>query len=391
MVAKNRLLKLPQKAHFFLFGPRQTGKSTLIKKTFPQEKTLYYDLLLSEEYTRLTANPSLFREEIDALDKNTTHVVIDEVQRIPELLNEVHYLIEKYKNKFNFCLSGSSARKLKRKSANLLGGRAWVKHLYPLTHIEIGNEFNLNRALRFGTLPLIYMSTDTEAVELLNSYVEVYLEEEIKAEAIIRNIGAFVRFLKFAAHENGNILNLSNISRETGTSNKTIKEYFQILEDTLIGFFLLPYSKSTRKRLVKHPKFYFFDTGVRNALTKQLSLKLEPGNREYGNAFEHFMIAEMMRLANYKKKDYEFSFYRTSSNAEVDLIIETPDKKIFAIEIKSSENPSSSDLSGLQSFLEVQPHAIPLVLSRAPRKRKIGNVPIYPWKEVFKLLGLTET
>ena len=186
-------------------------------------------------------------------------------------------------------------------------------------------------------------------------------------------------------------MNLSNISRETGTSNKTIKEYFQILEDTLIGFFLLPYSKSTRKRLVKHPKFYFFDTGVRNALTKQLSLKLEPGNREYGNAFEHFMIAEMMRLANYKKKDYEFSFYRTSSNAEVDLIIETPDKKIFAIEIKSSENPSSSDLSGLQSFLEIQPHAIPLVLSRAPRKRKIGNVPIYPWKEVFKLLGLTET
>ena len=386
MDIKKRLMELPKNASFFLFGPRQTGKSTLMKETFPGKTIAYYDLLLSKEYTRLLANPSLLREEVEELDEKIKHVIIDEIQKVPDLLDEVHYLIENSSIKRYFCLSGSSARKLKRANVNLLGGRAWIRHLYPLTHIELGEDFNLNRALHYGTLPAVYLSDDKTARELLESYVETYLEEEIKAEAIIRNVGAFVRFLKFASFENGNILNFSNISRETGTSHKTIKEYFQILEDTLVGFFLLPYSKSTRKRLVKHPKFYLFDTGVRNALAKRLTLTLEPGSKDYGDAFEHFMITEMIRLNKYKKTDYEFSFYRTSSNAEVDLIIEAPNKTIYAIEIKSSENPSSADFEGLKSFLEVYPKAIPICLCRATRKRKSGNILILPWQEIFDIV-----
>lgn len=388
MGIKKRLLELPRNANFFLFGPRQTGKSTLIKETFLEKNTVFYDLLLSKEYTRLLANPSLFKEEIEAMDKKITHVVIDEIQRVPELLDEVHHLIENSKIKRYFCLSGSSARKLKRTNANLLGGRARIRYLFPLTHIELGEDFNLNHALRFGTLPPVYLSDDKNAKELLESYVEVYLEEEIKAEAIVRNVGAFVRFLKFASYENGNILNFSNIARETATSHKTIKEYFQILEDTLIGFFLLPYSKSIRKRLVKHPKFYLFDTGVKNALSRQLSLELEPGNKDFGDAFEHFVITEMVRLNRYRKTNYEFSFYRTSANAEVDLIIESPDRTIYAIEIKSSENPASSDFEGLKSFLEIQPKAIPICLCRAPRKRKVKDILIYPWQEALRFLKL---
>lgn len=389
MGIKNRLLELPRNASFFLFGPRQTGKSTLIKNTFSKTESAYYDLLLSKEYTRLAANPSLLREEVESLDKKIKYIIVDEVQRVPELLDEIHFLIENSNIKRYFCLSGSSARKLKRVKANLLGGRAWIRNLYPLTHTEIGKDFNLTRALQFGTLPAVYLGSDENAKESLEAYTETYLEEEIKAEALVRNIGAFIRFLKFAAYENGNIINFSNISRETATSHKTIKEYFQILEDTLIGYFLLPYSKSTRKRLVKHPKFYLFDTGVRNALAKRLSLKPEPGSKDFGDAFEHFIITEIIRLNKYKKKDFEFSFYHTSVGAEVDLIIETPSKKVYAIEIKSRENPSSNDLTGLRSFLEIQPNAIPICLSRAPRKRKIGNITIYPWKEVFEVLGLT--
>ena len=389
MGIRNRLLELPRNANFFLFGPRQTGKSTLIKQSFSEKNSVYYNLLLSGEYTRLAANPSLLREDIEGLDEKIKYIIIDKVQKIPELLDEIHSIIENSKMKRYFCLSGSSARKLKKGRANLLGGRAWIRNLYPLTHIELKGDFNLNRALQFGTLPKVYLSTDKEAKEILESYTGTYLEEEIKAEAIVRNIGAFVRFLKFAAYENGNILNFSNISRETATSHKTIKEYFQILEDTLIGFFLLPYSKSARKRLVTHPKFYLFDNGVKNALAKRLSIRLESGSKDFGEAFEHFIITEMIRLNKYKKKDLEFSFYRTAVGAEVDLIVETPAKKIYAIEIKSSENPSKSDFTGLKSFLEIEPNAIPICLSRALRKRKVGNIMVYPWEEVFGLLGLT--
>src|SRR3989338_1362766 len=385
----NRLLNLPKEHTFFLFGPRQTGKSTLLKANFKPEVTLFYDLLKSDEYLRLSANPSLFRQEILARSPGITHVVVDEIQRIPELLNEIHHLIEQPGAPY-FCLSGSSSRKLKRSHANLLGGSAWTFHLFPLTHQEAGGtSFSMDKALNFGTLPPLYLcNTREDAQRTLKSYVETYLKEEIQAEAIVRNLGGFLRFLVLAADENGNILNYSNLARETGTNYQTIKDYSQILEDTLIGFFLLPYSRSTRKRLIKHPKFYFFDTGVQRALAKRVSVELQPKTFEFGNVFEHFMIIEIMRLAAYKEKDYRFSFYHSSTHAEVDLIVETPQGETYAIEIKSSENPDSSALKWLYSFQEICPSAKLYCVCLASRKRQIKNITIYPWRDIFEVVGL---
>lgn len=374
------------KHSFFLLGPRQSGKSTLIHEFFKENTALFYDLLESNQYLRLTANPGIFRQEILARDERVTHVVVDEIQRIPSLLDEVHSLIEGPRAP-HFCLSGSSARKLKRDHANLLAGRAWVFHLFPLTVRELGDRFLLEKALCFGTLPSVYLAEERKDAErTLRAYVETYLKEEIELEARVRNLGGFVRFLTLAADENGNILNYSNIARETGTTYQTVKEYFQILEDTLVGFFLLPYSKSTRKRLVKHPKFYFFDTGVHRAMAKRITLNIEPKTSEYGRAFEHFIILEIMRLAAYGEKDYHFSFYHSSSHAEVDLVIETPSNAVYAVEIKATENPDSGSLRGLGSFKEICPKAKLYCACLAPRKRMIGDILILPWKELLKEL-----
>lgn len=383
-----RELKLPKNKSFFLFGPRQTGKSTLFKYTFKKDTLLYYDLLKSDEYLRLSANPTIFREEVLARSNNITHIIVDEIQRVPDLLNEVQFLLEN-SNPPYFCMSGSSARKLKRAQANLLAGRAWTYHLYPFTHRECSTNFLLEKALNLGTLPSVYLDDNEEnAKRTLKAYVETYLKEEITSEAIVRNIGGFLRFLKLAADENGNIINYSNIARETGTSYKTVKEFFQILEDTLVGFLLLPYYKSLRKRLIKHPKFYFFDTGVQRAIAGKLSISLEKGTRDYGRIFEHFIIAEIIRIAEYKEKDFEFSFYRTESGAEVDLIIETPENNIYAIEIKATSEPDSSDCNGLRSFAQVCKYAVLCCVSLAPRKRMLGNINILPWQDVFDFLGL---
>ena len=209
-----RHLKLPKKHSFFLFGPRQTGKSTLLYNSFPREKTLIYNLLKSEEYLRLSANPQLFREEVLARDKNITHVIVDEVQRVPDLLNEIHYILETPLAPY-FCLSGSSARKLKRSQANLLAGRAWRYNLYPLTRQELGEKFSLDTALNIGTLPSVYLAEDAASShQTLRTYVETYLKEEIEAEALTRNLGGFIRFLDLAADSNLNIINYSTIARE---------------------------------------------------------------------------------------------------------------------------------------------------------------------------------
>ncbi len=384
----DRILRLPENHSFFLFGPRQTGKSTLLKAILDPQTTMFYDLLRSEEYLRLTKNPSLFREEVLSRDQKITHIVVDEVQRVPELLNEIHLILEGPHSPY-FCLSGSSARKLKRSHANLLAGRAWTYHLYPLTHWELGERFSLERALNFGTLPSVYLSQeDAGARKTLTSYAEVYLKEEIQAEAIVRNLGGFLRFLTLAADENGNVMNYSNIARETATSYKTVKEYFQVLEDTLIGFTLLPYAKALRKRLIKHPKFYFFDTGIHRALNKRISVPLERKTTEYGRAFEHFLVTEILRLADYLESDYEFSFYQSSNQAEVDLIVETPQKMTYAIEIKATESPDLGSLKGLESFSEICKNAVLCCACLAPRKRIVKGISILPWEEIFSVIGL---
>jgi len=376
-----RQLKLPQEQSFFLFGPRQTGKSTLLKENFSNENSVYYDLLKSEFYNKYLADPSIFREEVLTRAKCFSHIIVDEIQRIPALLNEIHYLLES-KNPPIFCLSGSSARKLKRAEANLLGGRALTYSLQALTYKELGEKFNLERALNLGTLPAIFLSeTEELAKEKLRAYVNTYLEEEIKAEALVRNLGSFLRFLQFAANENGNMINYSNIARETATKAREVKEYFQILEDTLLGFTLPAYAKSTRVRLSKHPKFYFFDTGVQRALAKRLTLDLSKQTPEYGKVFEHFIIREIVNICTYARNDYEFSFYRTEDNAEVDLIIETPSGELYAIEIKSKENPLNKDLRGLKSFRRICPKAKLICICQSPIRREMDGIDIYPWEE----------
>lgn len=379
-----RLSNPPKNQSFFLFGPRQTGKTSLLRTTFPTEQTLVYNLLLSSEYLRLSANPSLFREEVVSRNPKVTHIIIDEIQRIPELLNEIHNILENPDPPF-FAITGSSARKLKRSNANMLGGRAWTLKLHPLTHIELNECFNLQRALALGTLPKICTLNNADATQLLRSYVETYLKEEIEAEALVRATGTFIRFLFQAGYESGNILNYATIARDVGTSSVTVKQYFQILEDTLIGRFLPAFAKSTRKRLASHPKFYFFDNGVQRALSKKLTVPLEPKTKEFGEAFELFIINECWRLNDYKNLDREFSFYRSEHGAEVDLIIEFPNGETLAVEIKSSSNPIAADFrSGLESFRSVCPKAKMICVCNAPHPRKVDETSILPWREFFK-------
>lgn len=381
-----RQIKPLKNNSFFIFGPRQTGKSTLLHLLFPEETTYFYDLLKSEEYLRLLSNPSLFREEVRSRPQHITHIVVDEVQKIPILLSEIHLLMES-PNPPYFVLSGSSARKLKRTHADLLAGRALSYHLFPLTCKELGNDFSLYKALETGMLPKIYLSESNEtAVELLRAYVETYLKEEIELEAQVRQLNKFVQFLTIAGFENGNVLNFSNIARDTGTTYQTVQSYFQILEDTLLGSFLFPYLKSARKRTIMHPKFYFFDIGVTRALTKKLTLPMEPRTPEFGKAFEHFIILEALSMNSYERLDLSFSFYRTHSGAEVDLIIETPKGNLCAVEIKSADSVDSSHFRGLKSFLETYPQAKSYCICRAPRKMVVSDVTVLPWQELSELL-----
>ncbi len=354
----SRKIILPQRNSFFLFGPRLTGKSTLLRQAFGQKDDLFLDLLQPAVHQKYLAEPEALKREIEAAADKCKRVVLDEIQRAPALLDMAHHLMESPSTRhLQFIMSGSSARKLKRSKANLLGGRAWSLELFPLTHDELGEDFVLEKALSFGTLPKIYSSQGSDAEEGLRAYVETYLTEEIKAEALTRNLGAFIRFLPMAAAESGHIVNASNIGREIGVSYKTIQEYFQILEDTLLGFWLEPYAKSPRKRMARHPKFYFFDTGVLRALKKTLKVPLERASTEFGDLFENFFINEVRRLSSYRRLDLTLSYYRTEAGAEVDLIVQRPGKPWSAIEVKATRRPSSSLCSGLLSFAEIMPEA----------------------------------
>lgn len=381
----NRELKINPKKSFFLFGPRQVGKSTFLKQKFPESKTLYYNFLLNSEYMKHVTDPTLFRNQVIHRDCNQHYVIIDEVQRLPEILNEVHYILEETKNPPIFCLSGSSARKLRRGQANLLAGRALSYKMFPLSVREIGKDFDLTKALRYGTLPAVYSDPES-AEDILRSYTETYIQEEIKAEALVRNLAGFVSFLKLAAIHNGEILNFANIARETGNSQPSVKEYFQILEDTLIGNFLMPYSKSFRRRLVSHPKFYFFDIGVKRALEQSLSLEIQSKTSEFGKSFEHFLLLEVIKYNHYYQRDLELSFYRTSAGAEVDLIIQKPDRSLIAIEIKAKERPKLSEVNGLWSFVELEPDAQLICACMTDKRFKEKDILFIPWQEIFSFL-----
>ncbi|MCU0288563.1 MAG: AAA family ATPase [Acidobacteria bacterium] len=379
-----RTIQLPGNKNFFLFGPRQTGKSTLLKHKFSQEDTIYYDLLKSEVYRKLLARPEIFRNEVLAASKSKQplHIIVDEVQKIPQLLDEVHFLVESEIPCY-FILSGSSSRKLKRYQANMLAGRAWTFQLYSFSYAEIKDNFNLFAVLKYGTLPGVFLNTEEyEKKETLHSYVDTYIKEEIEIEANIRNLSGFLRFLPIAAQQNGELLNYSNIARETEIPAHIVKGYYKILEDTLLGFFLLPYAKSIRKKMSQQPKFYFFDPGIVTALTNRLRVNLEENTYEFGRAFEHFMILEILKLNHYYRLDLVLSFYRTERGAEVDCIIESPTGKILAIEIKSTLNPTSMMLKGLYSFKEKVPGAQLILCSRVDRVQIIKDVTVLPWQDL---------
>lgn len=373
-----RIADMPDNRSFFLFGPRQTGKSSLIRSKFGDDAWTV-DLLHGEEYSRYAKHPAQYR--LDAVEKirtgDTRRFVLDEVQRIPELLNEVHALMEEHPER-QFILLGSSARKLKRGGANLLAGRAVQRLLFPFTLAELGEHFNLDDALRFGTLPPLLGLTDTEKQDTLKAYTETYLREEVQMEGFVRNLGGFYRFLEMAASASGELLNFSNIARECHLPVRTVQSYYEILEDTLIGFRLHPWLKSERKRLVAHPKFYFFDTGVTNAVNLRLTAPPDP--RLTGRLFEQFIVLELHRYLHYTRSETRIFFWRTNTGAEVDLVLERHGELIGAFEIKSATEVSGNDFSGLRAFRNDNPGVPPAVVYRGTQAYRTDGIRVIPWK-----------
>jgi len=354
----------------FLWGPRQTGKSTLLKQRFPDSPR--YDLLLSDVYRRLLANPALMREEIAGQGHSPRFpIIIDEVQKVPDLLDEVHWLIENRGCRFILC--GSSARKLKRKHANLLGGRAIRIELHPLVFPEIP-DFSLEHALTWGLLPRHYLHKNP--AKLIQSYVSDYLKEEIADEALTRNVPAFNRFLEVAALCNGELVNFNNIASECGVSLPTVKNYFGILEDTLLGNFIPAFRKRVKRRIIGAPKFYFFDVGITGYLTHRG--RVLAGSELFGKAFEHFICMEIRAHRAYSGLFYPVSYWRTASQFEVDFILGETD---VAVEVKATASAGDRHLKGLRAFKEEHRagNFILVSLDPAPRRTSDG-IEILPWR-----------
>lgn len=361
----------------FLWGARQTGKSTLLKNLFPD--ATYFDLLLAREYDRFLRNPSLLKE-ILVTTGFSNPVIIDEIQRIPSLLNEIHWLI--VNKNTQFILSGSSPRNILRSGGNLLGGRALRHELYPLISAEIP-DFDLVKALNGGLLPRHYQAANPH--KLLSAYIGSYLRDEILTEAKIRNITSFSRFLEAAAFSNGEMVNYSNIAAECGVSSPTVKEYFQILEDTMTGRFLQSYQKKPKRRVILAPKFYYFDIGVANFLLKRG--RIEQGSEAFGKAFEHFIYQELYAHSHYSDINYSISYWHTASQLEVDFIL--GDHEV-AVETKSTSMVNPRHLKGLKSFAEEYKVKKSIIVSTDPYPRQIDNITVLPWQVFLNSLWAGE-
>lgn len=380
MDRKNALVKRffepPKQSSFFLFGPRGTGKSTWMKALFPE--ALYLNLLLSAIREKFRAYPDELINEVNALPKPAV-VIIDEVQKAPDLLAVVHTLIEE-KLGLQFILTGSSARKLKRGGADLLGGRALIKHLDPFMATELGEQFSLETALKFGMLPLVWESEEPE--ELLSTYASVYIDEEVQAEALVRNVGQFARFLHVMSFSHAQILNVNNIARESSVKRHTIDNFIGILEDLLLSTRLEVFSHRAQRELSQHPKFYFFDVGIFRALRK-----MGPGDSIHeieGTALEGLVFQHLRAWIHYTKGRYDLFFWRTKAGLEVDFII-YGEKGFWSIEVKNSRNVSPEDVRGLNHFIEDYPEAKPLLLYRGP-KIEYKNVLCLPVEQFLKQL-----
>jgi predicted AAA+ superfamily ATPase len=365
-----RILKVAdaKEESVFLFGARQTGKTTLLLKLFPESR--FYDLLETDTYERLRRNPALLRHEL-ASCKEGEIVIIDEIQLIPELLNEVHWLITR--QQLHFILSGSSARKLKRRGVNTLGGRAVRNILYPLVSAEIP-DFDLVKAVNRGMLPMHYMATtERMLMKRLQAYVSVYLKEEIAAEALVRRLASFTRFMEIAALTDGEMVVYNNIAQDCGIDAKTVKEYFTILEETLIGYMVPAFTRTVKRRLNQSPRFYFFDVSLPNYLLHRQSM--QPGSDDFGHAFEHLMIQEIIAYLGYYEKENTLSYWHTYTGYEVDAVL--GDAQV-AIELKSSHEVQSRHLKGLRAFQEEHPEARLIIVSLDVLPRLSGDIEIMP-------------
>ena len=362
----------------FLLGPRGTGKSTWIKHNFPD--SVRYDLLNTSEVIRLSRQPSLLYEETIHLSPGTW-IVIDEIQKVPSLLNEVHRIIEE--RDISFILSGSSARKLKQSGVNLLAGRAITFYLFPFVSKEVRFDFDLKKQITYGMLPLSFLSEKPKM--FLRTYAETYLKEEIKEEALTRNIGNFARFLEVAARQNGQITNVSSISRDAMVARQTTQGYFDILIDTLVGFWLYPWKLKKSTKQVSHPKFYFFDPGVVRALSGRLAYPPLP--EELGTLFETFIINELRAYLHYNDLEYPLYYWRSHGGNEVDLFLETS-KGFLAIELKSTlvwERKYNKGLHRLRDELgKGKVECVGVFLGNRPAL--VDGVNIYPAMQFLELL-----
>jgi predicted AAA+ superfamily ATPase len=370
-------MKLPPKKSAFLWGPRKTGKSTYLKATFP--RSLSYDFLKMDLWMELSKNPAHFREQLLSKEDNQLKypILLDEVQKVPQLMDEIQWLIE---NKgLSFILCGSSARKLKRGKANLLGGRAWRYEMFPLTSAEVKN-LDLLRTLNHGLIPAHYL--EEQSHKSLKAYVQDYLKEEVFDEGLTRNITAFSRFFDAMGYSHGELTNYSNIARECGVDAKTVKEYYQILVDTLLGRMVEPFKKRQNRQVIsKIPKFYLFDVGVAGVITQRY-LQEEKGE-QFGKAFEHFILMEITACQSYRELDFRINFWRTKTGLEVDFILGEGE---VAIEVKGTSHVGSADLKSLSAFIEEYTPKKAFLVCNEKSERLSGNIHIIPWRDFLEKL-----
>lgn len=385
-----RLINISKTRSFFLLGARATGKSTLLEQLFTPDEALTIDLLNPRLLEKLQAYPQELTALIEPAISAGKVIIIDEVQRVPALLDIVHSSIQK--RKALFALTGSSARKLKRGSANMLAGRASVYRLFPLLFSELGEDFSLTQALEWGTLPeLTTLNNPDDKNLFLQSYSDTYIQEEIIAEQIIRKLPPFRRFLHAAAQMNGKIINANKIAADIDTDSSNVRNYFEILEDTLVGFKLTAYHSSIRKRQRKNPKFFWFDTGVVRAQQKYLGVDILPGTSYYGELFESFIITQIRAGLEYQIKQYELSYLLTKDGAEIDLIIERAGEPTLCIEIKSATSVREEQLRNLVRLAGDIDNSKAVCLYNGPHILQYPGVEIYPWQQGLRELGLVPT
>jgi predicted AAA+ superfamily ATPase len=367
----------------FLWGPRKTGKSYWVRQHLPGAPLI--DLLKTDTFAEYAARPALLRERFGMTTPAgpSGPIVIDEVQKVPALLDEVHWLMENRAR--TFLLTGSSARKLRRGHANLLAGRAWRREMKPLCFPEI-TEVDLERMMVSGLLPQHFLSE--MPVEDVRAYVSDYLREEIVAEGMVSNLPAFSEFLRVAALTNSELLNYTNVAREVGVSAKVVRGYFEILDDTLLGYRLRPWTRSTNRRLIQTEKFYLFDVGVTNYLTRRTP---RIGTPEFGKSFEQYLFMELMAYRAYRAPELELRYWRTSTGREVDFLI---DDRVLAIEVKASPRVHEAELKALSALSEDGPVRHRLVVSLDSQPREVhdahGSILILPWREFLARLWSEE-